>query len=185
MLALFMIGRIAFALIFIISGISKFMDLTNTSNMIAAEVLLPGFLSGVVTQIEGATGMRMPMVLAIAGAVIEVIGGAMIALNFASRLGAILLILFLIPATYYFHDFWTMSGDAWMQNLIQFQKNLSLLGGLIVFFVLGSWRPGENEIMERETIYTRPEPVERMGRADRVEPVDPVTPVREDRPVIN
>ncbi len=182
MLALFMIGRIAFALIFIISGISKFMDLTNTSNMIATEVVLPGFLTGAVTQIEASTGMRMPMLLAIAGATIEVVGGAMVALNFASRFGAILLILFLIPATYYFHDFWTMTGDAWMQNLIQFQKNLSILGGLLVFFVLGGWRPGEMEVEERETVYTRPETSERV---ERVETVEPVHPVRDDRPLVN
>lgn len=185
MLALFMIGRIAFALIFIISGISKFMDLTNTSNMIAAEVVIPGFLSGAVTQIETATGMRMPMLLAVAGAGIEVIGGAMVALNFASRIGALLLILFLIPATYFFHDFWTMTGDAWMQNLIQFQKNLSILGGLIVFFVLGSWRPGEDEAAERETVYERPRPVERIERAERMDPDEPLPPVREERPVTN
>jgi putative oxidoreductase len=185
MLALFMIGRIAFALIFIISGISKFMDLSNTSNMIAAEVVIPGFLSGAVTQIETTTGMRMPMLLAVAGASIEVIGGAMVALNFASRIGALLLILFLIPATYFFHDFWTMTGEAWMQNLIQFQKNLSILGGLIVFFVLGSWRPGENEVAERETVYERPRPVERVERVERMDPDEPLPPVREERPVTN
>ncbi len=180
MLALFMIGRIAFALIFIISGISKFMDLTNTSNMIATEVVLPGFLTGAVTQIEASTGMRMPMLLAIAGATIEVVGGAMVALNFASRLGSVLLILFLIPATYYFHDFWTMTGDAWMQNLIQFQKNLSILGGLLVFFVLGSWRPGETEFVEREPVYRAPEPQPAATRTDLAD-----DPVRADRPFTN
>lgn len=177
MLALFMIGRIAFAVIFIISGISKFMDLGNTANMIQSEVVLPAFFSGAIGSLETTTGMKFPMLLAIAGASIEVIGGAMIALNFASRLGAILLILFIIPATYFFHDFWTMQGDAWMQNLIQFQKNLSILGGLIVFFVLGSWRPGETEEMiERETAYSPPPREERVER---------VVPLEGDRPLIN
>ncbi len=172
MLALFMIGRIAFALIFIISGISKFMDLTKTANMISTEVVFPGFLAGLVTQIETGTGMKMPMLLAIAGASIEIIGGAMVALNFASRLGALLLILFIIPATYYFHDFWTMTGDAWMQNLIQFQKNLSILGGLIVFFVLGHWRPvPADEVTEREPVYSPPPRAERIDRIDETRPL--------------
>lgn len=178
MLALFMIGRIAFALIFIIAGISKFMDLTSTSNQIAAEVMIPGFLSGAVTQIESMTGMRMPMLLAISAAGIEVIGGAMIALNFASRFGALILFLFMIPATYFFHDFWNMSGDAWMQNLLHFQKNLSIIGGLIVFFVLGPWRPDEIEkdaepIYEssRNDVFHRPD-----ERIDRIEPTEQPRP---------
>jgi putative oxidoreductase len=178
MLALFMIGRIAFALIFIIAGISKFMDLTSTSNQIAAEVMIPGFFAGAVTQIESLTGMKMPMLLAISAAAIEVAGGLMIALNFASRFGALILILLLIPATYFFHDFWTMSGDAWMQNMLHFQKNLSILGGLIVFFVLGPWRPGEVVERDAEPIYDAP-------REERVERVERIVPVEEQRPLGN
>ena len=47
-----------------------------------------------------------------------------------------MLIVFLAAATYYFHPFWTLSGnDAKMQQ-IQFMKNLSMAGALL--FIMGN-----------------------------------------------
>ena len=92
-------------------------------------------------QIEAATGMATPKLMAIASGVIELGGAIMIALNIGTRLAAALLILFVAAATFYFHDFWSMQGAERMENMIAAQKNLTLIGGLLMLFALGSWRP--------------------------------------------
>ena len=65
----------------------------------------------------------------------------MIAFGFGIRFASVMLILFTLAATYYFHPFWTMTGAERDANMVNALKNLSLIGGLLVLFVLGSWRP--------------------------------------------
>jgi uncharacterized membrane protein YphA (DoxX/SURF4 family) len=138
---LFVIGRVLVVLIFAISGANKLLDLDGTATRIATEVPIPAMFAGLAAQIEGALGIGTPKLLAILSVVIELGGALLIALNFGTRLGAALLILFTAAATLYFHDFWNMEGAARMQNLVAAEKNLSLIGALLMLFALGSWRP--------------------------------------------
>jgi uncharacterized membrane protein YphA (DoxX/SURF4 family) len=138
---LFVIGRILLVLIFIISGGTKLLNLDGTAQQIANEVRIPEMFAGLAAQLETATGMATPKALAILSVIFELGGAMLIALNVGTRLGAILLILFTAAATLYFHDFWNMEGAARMQNMIAVEKNLSLIGALLMLFALGSWRP--------------------------------------------
>jgi putative oxidoreductase len=138
---LFAIGRILFVLIFIISGAYKLYDLGSTAALISQKVVIPGALTDITKQIESAVGMPMPRILAIAVGVVELAGGLGLAFNIATRFASILLMLFTVAAMFYFHDFWNMAGEARNENIIHALKNLSIIGGLLVFFVLGSWRP--------------------------------------------
>jgi putative oxidoreductase len=153
---LFTLGRILFVLIFIFSGVSKLWDITGTAAMIAAKFTVPAALAGVAAQAEAITGMQTPQLLAILSGAVEIIAGLMIAFNFGTRLAAFALILFTIPATYYMHDFWNQAGPERIDNMVHALKNLSIIGGLLVFFALGSWRPlAEHE----EDFYPRREEV--------------------------
>lgn len=138
---LFFIGRLAFILIFIFSGAQKLMDIGATASMIEAKVTIPAQLAGVAAQVEGTTGMKVPQLLAVLTGVAELVGGLMIAVNIGTRLASILLIVFTAAATFYFHDFWNMAGGDRVNNMVHVLKNLSIIGGLVVFFVLGGWRP--------------------------------------------
>lgn len=129
-------------LIFIFSGAQKLMDIGATASMIEGKVTIPAQLSGLVAQLEGTTGMRMPQLIAVLTGVVELVGGLMIAVNIGTRLASILLIVFSAAATFYFHDFWNMAGADRVNNMVHALKNLSIIGGLLVFFVLGGWRPG-------------------------------------------
>ena len=51
---------------------------------------------------------------------------------------AIILILFVAAATFYFHDFWNQTGPEARGNLVHALKNLSLIGAL--FMIAGSSR---------------------------------------------
>jgi uncharacterized membrane protein YphA (DoxX/SURF4 family) len=138
---LFVIGRVLFVMVFAVSGFNKLMDLEGTAQAVASQVTIPQMFAGLAAQIESATGMATPKLLAIASGAIELGGALMIAFNFGTRFAAALLILFTAAATFYFHDFWNMEGAERAQNLIAAQKNLTLIGGLLMLFALGSWRP--------------------------------------------
>ncbi len=68
----------------------------------------------------------------------------MIALNFAARFFAILLIIFVAAATFYFHDFWNQSPPENAKTLMDALKNLSLIGAL--FIIAGYGRSARSAI---------------------------------------
>jgi putative oxidoreductase len=128
-------GRVLFAVLFVFSGASKLLDLSATAQM-TEKIVLPAALATYTGQLEGIVGMPMPQILAIAAGALEVICGLMIALNFGARFFAILLILFVAGATFYFHDFWNQTGADARGNLVHALKNLSIIGAL--FMIVGS-----------------------------------------------
>jgi putative oxidoreductase len=130
-------GRVLFAVLFIVSGASKLLDLTATAQM-TEKIVLPAALATYTSQLESLTGMPMPQMLAIAAGALELICGLMIALNFGARFFAILLILFVAGTTFYFHDFWNQTGADSRNNMVHALKNLSLIGAL--FMIAGYGR---------------------------------------------
>jgi uncharacterized membrane protein YphA (DoxX/SURF4 family) len=138
---LFVIGRVLLVLIFIYSGAGKLLDLAGTAAYIAPAVRVPDMLAGYAAQLQEMTGMTVPELLAILAGVAELVFALLIVFNIGTRPAAVILALFTLVATFYFHDFWNMADAARESNKIHVLKNLSIIGGLLVFVVLGSWRP--------------------------------------------
>ncbi len=85
-------------------------------------------------------GVPAPSVM-LAGAIAFLIAGSLsIMLGFKARIGASLLIVFLLLATYFFHDFWTLEPESpeFQAQMIQFMKNLALVGAMIMVVVNGA-----------------------------------------------
>lgn len=129
-------GRVLFAVLFIVSGAAKLLDLNATAQM-TAKIVVPALIAPYTAQLETATGMQLPQLLAILAGAIEVICGVMIALNLGARFFAVILILFVAAATFYFHDFWNQTGPDARNNLVHALKNLSLIGALFMIVGLG------------------------------------------------
>jgi uncharacterized membrane protein YphA (DoxX/SURF4 family) len=138
---LLIVGRVAFVLIFILSGAQKLLDISGTAAMIESKLVVPPILIDLERQVQGATGIPLPRLLAIVAGVVEIGCGLLIAANIGTRFAAIVLILFTAAATYLFHDFWAMTGADRTANMVHAMKNLSIMGALLVFFVMGPWRP--------------------------------------------
>jgi len=111
---LFIISKVFFIGIFLSSGINKIFNFSGTSQYMAS--------------------VGIPMTnLFLAGAIILLLAGSFsILFNYRQQLGALLLIMFLIPATIIFHN-----NLADQMQMIMFMKNVSILGGLIVYAVAG------------------------------------------------
>ena len=131
-------GRVLFAVLFIYSGATKRFGIQATADFIAAKVTIPDLLVPYTTQLESMTGMQTPQLLAIATGSFEILSGLMIALNFAVRFFAILMIIFVGVVTFYFHDFWNQTPPDNAKTLIDALKNLSIIGAL--FMIAGYGR---------------------------------------------
>jgi uncharacterized membrane protein YphA (DoxX/SURF4 family) len=141
--ALITFGRILFAVLFVYTGATKLFAIQATSDFIAAKVAIPALFAPYMTQLEGLTGMTTPQMLAIGVGAFEVIAGLMIALNFLARFFAILMIIFVLVATFYFHDFWNQAPPDNAKTLIDALKNLSLIGAL---FIIAGYGKGPRSV---------------------------------------
>lgn len=114
------VGRILLALIFVMSGFSKITGWEGTA----------GYMASV--------GMPMVTLFLIGAIVLEIGGGLSLILGFKARWGALALIVFTIPATVLFHNFWAMEGADAFINRIMFMKNLAMIGGLLIVMAFGA-----------------------------------------------
>ncbi len=112
------IGRVLFALIFIMSGFSHFSSQT---------------IAYAASQGVPAAGFFVPL-----AGVLAIVGGLGVALGFQTRIAALLLVVFLVPVTFKMHAFWT-AQDAMMamNQKIHFMKNLSMLGAALFLIYFG------------------------------------------------
>jgi putative oxidoreductase len=131
-------GRILFAVLFIYTGATKLFAIQAAADFIATKVVVPEMIAPYAKQIETATAMTTPQLLAIAVGVLEIIAGLMIALNFGARFFAMLLIIYVAVATFFFYDFWNQAAPENGKMLVDALKNLSIIGAL--FMIMGYGR---------------------------------------------
>jgi uncharacterized membrane protein YphA (DoxX/SURF4 family) len=112
-----LIGRILLALIFLKSGIGKIGNFAGTAQYMASQ------------------GMPFATFFLVGAICFELVGSITIILGYFTRLGAILLLIFLVPTTLIFHNIWV---DPKM--MIHFMKNVSMFGGLLILLSAGAGR---------------------------------------------
>lgn len=137
-------GRILFAVLFIYTGATKLFAIQATADVIAAKVVVPEMIAPYAKQIETATAMTTPQLLAIAVGGLEVIAGLMIALNFGARFFAMLMIVNVAVSTVLFSDFWNQVPPDNAKMVVDALKNLAIIGALFMIMGYGrATRPAE------------------------------------------
>ncbi len=113
------IARLCLAGAFLFGGFHMLMAFDETAQYMASKgfTAVPFFLVG--------------------ASVVQVLGAIALILGFKTRIAAAILLLFLIPTSIIFHDFWALSGQEQAQALIEFLKNLSIMGGLLYVICTG------------------------------------------------
>jgi putative oxidoreductase len=109
-----LVGRILLALIFLQSGIEKFVYYSGTL--------------GYMTK----AGLPFPQVLLIVSGVVEIGCALALIVGWKTRLAAIGLVIWMIPVTLIFHN--PAGGQ---EAMIHFMKNVAITGGLLVLFASG------------------------------------------------
>jgi|SRR5437764_10710399 len=124
MAALYLIGRILFAMIFIMSGLNHFMKLEAMSQYAASQKVPVPKLAVAVTGL---------MLLA---------GGASILFGVEPQAGVGLLVLFLVPAAFWMHRFWGLQDPMMAANQrAHFMKNIAMAGAALLIYYFTTLHP--------------------------------------------
>jgi putative oxidoreductase len=113
-----LIGRILIAALFAESAMGKITSFKMMVNYAKA---------------NGVTGGTEFLV--IASTILEIVGLILLIIGYKIEIGAIALLIFMIPVTLIFHAFWKYTGMDMTNQMIHFMKNTAVIGGLL--FVLG------------------------------------------------
>jgi putative oxidoreductase len=115
-----LVGRLAIALIFVLSGAMKVGSFAQ-------------FTAGL-----EAGGLPAPQVLGVA---VELGGGLALVVGLQARLAALGLVVFTIAATLIAHRFWEVTDPQAAQvQTIMFLKNIAIIGGLLYVAATGAGR---------------------------------------------
>ena len=117
--AVVVLGRLLFALIFLMAGANHFNKQT---------------IGYAASQGVPLTTIAVPL-----SGVLAIAGGLSILLGYRAKLGAWLIVLFLIPVTLMMHKFWAVTDSMMAQiQMIMFMKNVSMLGGALLISQFGA-----------------------------------------------
>lgn len=116
------------------------------ARLLMVALFLPAGLSKI-TGFEGTVGyiasVGLPMaslgaVLAIA---VEVLAPLALLVGWRTRWAALVLAVFTLAATVFFHNFWAMPAEQQFMQQLMFMKNLGVVGGLLALaaFGAGAW----------------------------------------------
>ena len=121
-----LIGRILFAFLFLTSGYAHFAQ------------------RGMMVPYAASKGVPAAMTAVLGGGVLLLAGGLSVLLGVWADLGALLLVVFLVPTAIMMHGFWKETDpQARQMETVQFSKDLALAGASLMLFAFFSFT-GEN-----------------------------------------
>lgn len=126
-----LVGRILLGLIFVLSGFSKIAGFDGTVGYIASK------------------GLPLPTLVAALTILVELGGGLALVAGFYTRQAAVALALFTLLTGFIFHNFWAADDASKMMQQINFMKNLSIAGGMLVLAAFG---PGTLSVDARRSL---------------------------------
>ncbi len=122
-------GRLLLALLFLPAGIGKLTGFAGTVGYIAS------------------VGLPMPQVAAAVALIVEIVGGFALIAGFGTRIAALVLALFTLTASFFFHNYWAVPADQQFMQQLLFFKNIAVVGGLLT---LAAWGAGAWSIDARQ-----------------------------------
>ncbi|MCY1164286.1 Inner membrane protein YphA [compost metagenome] len=117
---LILLARVLLMALFLVSGWKKLTNFSGTTAYMAS------------------TGAPMPRLSTVVAIAMEFFAGIALILGVWTRPLALLYAAFTLATALMGHHFWTMSGAEREANKVNFLKNLSIMGGLILLAVTGA-----------------------------------------------
>ncbi len=118
--ALNLLGRVLFVVLFLPAGISKLTGFSGTVGYIAS------------------VGLPAPALGAVLALVVEIGGSLALLAGFGTRIAALVLALFTLGASMFFHAYWSVPADQAFVTQLLFFKNIAVAGGLLVLAAQGA-----------------------------------------------
>jgi putative oxidoreductase len=123
-------------------------------SMAAVGNKIPNFRA--VADVMASKGIPAPTIMLVGAIVFLIAGSLSIILGYKARIGATLLLIFLVLATYYFHfhDFQQATDQKEKtEQMIQIMKNMGLMGAMLLIIANG---PGPMSLDEKAAGLGRP-----------------------------
>lgn len=117
-----LLARILLMILFVTSGWGKLTSFSMTEGYFAS------------------LGVPVPAMATLIAICMEFVVGIALVVGFFTRPLAVLMALFVLGTALLGHQFWTMVEPAKSANMLQFFKNLSIVGGLLSLAVAGPGR---------------------------------------------
>jgi len=117
-----LLGRLLLAYIFVLSGYGKIVGFAGAAGYMAKY------------------GMPMIEPLLVATIIVELGASLMLVVGWKARWGAWALFFFTLLATLIFHAYWTVPADQAYGQMLHFQKNLAIMGGMLFVAFMGPGR---------------------------------------------
>jgi len=113
-------ARLLMVALFLPAGIGKLTGFAGTVGYIAS------------------VGLPLPTLAAVVAALVEIVGSLALLAGFGTRIAALVLAVFTLVASFFFHAYWGVPADqAFVQQLLFF-KNVAVVGGLLAIAANGA-----------------------------------------------
>jgi putative oxidoreductase len=119
-----LLARLLFAAVFLPAGLSKLSGFDGTVGYIAS------------------VGLPLPAIGAVLAILVEIGGSAALLAGWGTRAAAVILALFTLAASVFFHAYWAAPADQAFMTQLLFFKNIGMVGGLLALAAIGSGRWG-------------------------------------------
>jgi putative oxidoreductase len=118
--ALSLAARLLFVIFFLPAGIGKLTGFAGTV----------GYISSV--------GLPLPAVGAALALTVEIVGSLALLAGFGTRIAALILAVFTLVASFFFHAYWAVPADQAYVTQLLFFKNIAVVGGLLALAANGA-----------------------------------------------
>lgn len=117
------LARVLMATLFLPAGLSKIGGFDGTVGYIAS------------------VGLPLASLGAVVAILVEVLAPLALLVGWRTRWAALVLAVFTLVATVFFHNFWAMPAEQQFMQQLMFMKNLGVVGGLLALaaFGAGTW----------------------------------------------
>lgn len=117
-----LVGRLIFGGYFLYSGITHFIGLEGLAGYAASK------------------GVPLPSLAVAFSGLLLVLGGLSIVLGWWTRLGAWLIVFFLLPVSVMMHDYWAIADPQQAAGeRLNFMKNMAMLGAALMIATVPRW----------------------------------------------
>lgn len=125
---LLLLARVLLMVLFVVFGWQKLTDFSGTAAYMAS------------------TGLPAPTFAAAIATAMEFFVGIALVLGVYTRPLALVLAVYTVATALIGHPYWNMTDTARLDNMINFYKNISIVGGLLLLCITG---PGKYSIDKR------------------------------------
>ena len=115
---LFLIGRILVGGYYIFNGFNHF----------SKKDMMAGYAKS--------KGVPIPDITIPLTGLLLLLGGLSLLLGIYPYIGVALIVIFLVPVTFMMHNFWAVPKEQKMADMVQFMKNIALIGSTLMFLAI-------------------------------------------------